>query len=471
MATMKYLDFDLLLEHSEGAYLVRVLRSPGGEAKERFALPFSDQELGAFFLTLERLRRKIQRLDLPELEEIKAFGGRLFEAAFQKKVRACLQSSLAHAEAHNTGLRIRLRLNAPELADLPWEYLYNVEQNRFLALCVETPLVRYLEISQTIQPLEVKPPLKILVMISNSNDYPMLEVAQEWEKLHEALAPLEQRQLVTLERLEAATLEALQRRLRQGPCHIFHFIGHGKFDERTQNGMLLLEDEFKQGHRVSGRYLGTILHNHQPLRLAVLNACEGARTSRLNPFAGAAQDLVHQGIPAIVAMQSEITDTAAITFSNTFYAAMADNYPVDAALVEARTAIYSQGNEVEWGTPVLYMRAPDGRIFDVEKTLKRPVDPPTATPSVQEQSTRPSSVHAGQRHRLEQKVEALRQEWNLLSEKIKRLRAALAVETDVAVKFKLEQQFQGEEGQLAQLEVKPGFDSHRLKNNRQTPIY
>jgi hypothetical protein len=99
----------------------------------------------------------------------------------------------------------------------------------------------------------------------------------------------------------------------------------------------------------------------------VLNACEGARTSRTDPFAGAAQSLVQQGLAAVIAMQFEISDEAAITFSHEFYGALADGYPVDAALVEARKAIFAQENGLEWGTPVLYLRAPDGRVFDVEQ--------------------------------------------------------------------------------------------------------
>jgi len=97
--------------------------------------------------------------------------------------------------------------------------------------------------------------------------------------------------------------------------------------------------------------------------LAVLNACEGARTSRKDPFAGVAQSLMRQGLPAVVAMQFEITDSAAITFAHSFYTAIANGYPVDAALSEARKAIFTQGNELEWGTPVLYLRSPDGRII------------------------------------------------------------------------------------------------------------
>jgi len=66
-------------------------------------------------------------------------------------------------------------------------------------------------------------------------------------------------------------------------------------------------------------------------------------------------------------MQFEVTDEAAITFAHEFYAAVADGYPVDAALAEARKAIFAQGNDIEWGTPVLYLRSPDGRIFDIER--------------------------------------------------------------------------------------------------------
>jgi hypothetical protein len=49
----------------------------------------------------------------------------------------------------------------------------------------------------------------------------------------------------------------------------------------------------------------------------------------------------------VIAMQFEITDDAAITFAEQLYAAIADGYPVDAALGEARRAIFASGNDVE----------------------------------------------------------------------------------------------------------------------------
>ena len=365
MAKLTYRNFDLQIERAADGYRALVIHSPGGEASRTFTLPFQRMEVENFLLRLGRTRT-VRRVDAPEVAAAKTFGTRLFTAVFDDEVWDCFRASLDETSRHGDRLRIRLRLvGVPELADLPWEYLYNPALNRFLALSDRTPLVRYLELPERIRPLQVIPPLRALVMISSPSDVVELDVEREWAKLRRALGDLERRHLVVLERLDTATLPALLRRLQRGDYHIFHFIGHGGFDKHNQDGVLMLEDEHGRGHRVSGQHLGTILHDHDPLRLAVLNACEGARSADDDPFAGVAQSLVQQGTPAVVAMQFEITDEAAITFAQGFYDAIADSYPVDAALAKARQLIFSQGNGLEWATPVLFMRAPDGRIFDV----------------------------------------------------------------------------------------------------------
>ncbi len=396
MAQMDYLDFDLQIERSGDNYCARVLDSPAGQASIEFSLPFSDLEIENFLLRAGRTRRGVRRLQSPEIEAAKNFGGTLFQAIFDRDVKTCLADSLTAAQQQGAGLRLRLRFaGTPELFDLPWEYLHNPALNRFISLSNETPLVRYIDLPEKIKPLEVRPPLKVLVMIASPGDYPTLDVAEEWTRLKASLRDLEQRGLVVIERLETASLAALQRQLRQGEYHIFHFIGHGMFDQQTQDGVLLLEDERGRGRAVSGQYLGTLLHDARTLRLAILNACEGARTSRSDPFAGAAQSLVQQGVPAVIAMQFEITDQAAITLSREFYAALADGYPVDAALVEARKAIFAQGNDIEWGTPVLYLRAPDGRIFDVSQQAERPAARAIEAPSPE--STSPAKTTVSRR--------------------------------------------------------------------------
>ena len=397
MAEINYLDFDLLLERSGTGYRARVLRCPAIPTACDFSLPFSDLEIENFLLKIGHTRRNTRRLESRNVELAKDFGRRLFEATFGDEVRSCLRQSLDMASQQDTGLRLRLHLTgAPELADLPWEFLYDPSLNRFFVLSGKTPLVRFLDLPERIRPLAVQPPIRVLAMISTPSGFPPLDTAREWAKLEEAVADLRSQGLVALERLDQATLAVLQHRLRRGEYHIFHFIGHGAFDDRAQDGVLLMEDEASGGRQVSGQELGMLLHDHTSLRLAILNACEGARASRTDPFAGTAQSLVQQGIPAVIAMQFEVADETAILFAHEFYGAVADGYPVDTALAEARKAIFARGDGLDWGTPVLYMRAPDGRIFDVAAAPRAAAQPP-----------RPASTPSEPREDVAQTLEAL----------------------------------------------------------------
>jgi len=366
VAVGNYLNFDVQIERSGEHYRARVIDSPTGQAAHTFAWPFSPHELEKLVARVRPGGRRIRAFQSAEVEAAKELGGRLYDTIFADAVRACLSRSLDEANRQGAGLRIRLRLtDTPEFVNIPWEFLYNAPLNRFLALSGDTPLIRYLDVPEPIRPLAVNPPLRILVMIASPQGYAELDVTKEWERLREALADLEEGGLVTLELLPTATLSALQRTLRQREYHIFHFIGHGTFDEVSQDGLLLMTDENGRARPVSSQNLSTVLHDHRSLRLAVLNACEGGRTGAEDPFAGVAQELVRQRLPAVIAMQFEISDEAAVALSHEFYLALAEGYPVDAALAQARRALYTQSPDVEWGTPVLYLRAPDGRIFDV----------------------------------------------------------------------------------------------------------
>ena len=139
---------------------------------------------------------------------------------------------------------------------------------------------------------------------------------------------------------------------------------------------------------VPGQLLGNILRDHDCLRLAVLNACEGARQSNQDPFSGVAQSLCQQRLPAVVAMQFEISDDAAKTFAEEFYGAIADGLPVDAAVSESRKALFSGRFGQEWATPVLYMRSSSGVLFEVQRRAKPAVEPkpaPQAEPNLNPQ--------------------------------------------------------------------------------------
>jgi CHAT domain len=372
---LTYLDFDVVIERADqGAYRVRVVNAPAGPTSwSTFTMPFSQLELKYFVLKIGRPRRVVRRVDEPDTAAIKTFGSQLYRELFHHELEVNLLRSQILATTEGKGLRLRLRLSdTPELAELPWEFLYDRSRNRFVCLADRTPLVRFLEVPDPPRPLRVSPPLRVLVMISSPRDasFAELDVEQEWAKLHGVLSELEQAGLVQLERLETASLAALRQRLRRDDWHVLHFIGHGGFDTHAKDGVLVLEDQAGGSRLVTAQALGVPLHNHDALRLVVLNACEGARSDPTDPFAGTAQTLIQQGIPAVVAMQFEITDRAAIAFTSELYAAVADGYPLDAALSQARQAIYTDVSEIEWATPVLYLRAPDGHIFDVTPTIR-----------------------------------------------------------------------------------------------------
>jgi hypothetical protein len=185
MPVGSYDNFDLLIDRSPAGYRARVIHSPAGEAVVEFALPFSEDELTDFLWRSFGLSRQVGAL--PEGEggaptlDARDFGQRLYAATFAATVGTCLRRSLDKTQAQGQGLRIRLRLDqgVPELADLPWEYLFATDLNRFLALSDVTPLVRYLEVAEGVQPLQVTPPLTLLAIIANPNDVPPLAVEEE----------------------------------------------------------------------------------------------------------------------------------------------------------------------------------------------------------------------------------------------------------------------------------------------------
>ena len=361
----KLLDFDVVVEAYDGGYRTRVVASPAGEAQTDFTLPFSDEGLENLVLkvvgSIGRARRKVRRIEPQESRLIEDFGSQLFQAVFSGPVRECLGRSRIAAENKDAGLRVRLRLPG-DLANIPWEYLYDDEYG-FLGLDPRTALVRYLEMSAPVQPFPIRPPLRILTIVSAPTDIPEIDGEKEWGKLKDELDGLVRDEMVQLDRLETGTLAELLPPLRQNEYHVLHFIGHGGYDEEAHDGALAFEDEDRNTRLVTGRDLMQMISGHRSLRLVVLNACEGARSASDDPFGGVAQALVRRGIPAVVAMQFEISDPAALVFSPSFYQAIAQGRPVDVATVEARKTMFARGHTVEWATPVLYLRSQDGRVF------------------------------------------------------------------------------------------------------------
>lgn len=362
----------------EDAYRVVAFAADGSTAEGSFSAPFSKTELDNFVLRVGLPRRSVRTYRSSQMEEARRFGSKLSNALLQGEVREVYLGARRLADARDRGLRVTLYLTGvPELMEIPWEFLY--ERPAFLSQSIYTPLVRSLDLRAVRPPRNVALPLRVLGLVSSPRGFDNLDVGEEREKLDRALDSLRAAGLVEVHWLEPATLSELERAIA-GPQerHVLHYVGHGAYDERTQGGILLLEDANGGPHEATGEELGSLLQDERSLRLAVLNSCEGARTSHVDPFSGVASSLLECGIPAAIGMQFEITDDAAVTFSERLYAALAQGFPVDAALAQARKAIFAAGHELEFGTPVLFLRGADARLFDVDSLAA--TRPPQPTP-------------------------------------------------------------------------------------------
>jgi hypothetical protein len=387
----EYVDFEIRIDPKEErqGYPVSASGPAGNAVRDLFVV--NEQELRSHRLRIEEiiLWRGLTRKASPEMELARSLGAKLFEA-LPEPVRDRYSDSLNLARRDNKGLRVKLRIDprATELLGLPWEFLYDGRRGQFIGLGKNTPLVRYVPLPYPPEPFRVTSPLHILVLIANPADCPVPGVQEEKRRIVSALQPLKDTGLVEFEIVEGKdTFAVLRSRLRQLEVNVLHFIGHGEFDEDAEAGSLLFEDEAGVSRPATAEQIRAVVGDEPSVRLVVLNACEGAQLAKTDAFTGVAMALVQSGIPAVMAMQFEITGPAAVAFSREFYESVADGYPVDAAVTQGRIAVFTELGTVEWGTPVLFMRAPDGVIFEVAEapfevaeTPKEPYPPPSSKP-------------------------------------------------------------------------------------------
>lgn len=384
---MEYLDFELRIGAGNGTeYAVTVIHAAaGGEPTITTTMPVDDEMLRGQLQQLDHVRSaqadaqrstghaRNVRLSSPEPSSsiseaamAQQIGERLFDALIVGTVRDAYTSSLVRAREGNAGLRLRLTIDAPEVAALPWEFLYDAQEGDHISLLREIPLTRYTALSRERSALDVTPPLRILGMVAAPTNLASLDVTQEQQRIERALEHLLEKGEVEFHWVEGGTWEALQTKLDSNEWHVFHFIGHGTFDAAAGEGQLAFCNEHGEFHAMSAIALGRMVSGHRSLRLAFLNACEGGRTSDGELFSSVGAVLTRRGVPAVISMQFNISDRAALEFSRLFYDSLARGNSVDVAVTQARTGVsISLPNSVEWATPMLHMHSPDGNLFTV----------------------------------------------------------------------------------------------------------
>jgi hypothetical protein len=268
-----------------------------------------------------------------------------------------------------TGVRLRLVTGQPRLAGLPWEYTYMSLLGRedpadFLVLNPTVSLVRHEQLPLPPGDLHAAEPadLRLLAVTANAPGYPQLDLGRERGALETALArlPADLPQLTYQPVLEDPTAAALQAALA-ARADLFHFAGHGAL--RGGTGYLALPPADGGPGELSADRLGRLLQA-AGVRLAVLGACDSGRRGQ-SQWAGVVPGLIAgAAIPAVVAMQYPVRNSAAIIFASAFYTALAAGQSVDEAVYGGRLALLDPDDlAASWGIPVLYLRSSDGVLF------------------------------------------------------------------------------------------------------------
>jgi CHAT domain len=303
----------------------------------------------------------------------KTVGTALFNSILGDEARTLFHDDVEWANSEDAIVRISLDLSkTPDLLNYPWEFLYDPVDGTYLARSSNTTLFRSMSPLKMWAQKRSSRPMRVLLISSKPDGLPMLRIDDEVTNLKNVAEGL--RDAVVFDHLANPMLLDVKRHLdaqKRGHYDILHFIGHGGFNRDSRIGSLSFANNANAIDDVDPERFGDVVKN-RGIQLVILNACEGGRTDAGDPFAGMALHLLRARFAAVIAMQFEITDSAAIDFSRELYRGIARNAPIDVAVSHARGEVSAMQETLEWATPVLYLRAPEMVLFDVAEPIGEP---------------------------------------------------------------------------------------------------
>jgi tetratricopeptide (TPR) repeat protein len=318
------------------------------------------------------------RLDLEALRaaalDPQAYGALLTGALFaDPRARRLYSQARAVAAAHEGPLRLRLAVEpGPGLPpDIVWETLLDPDDGRPLALAERLLLSRYLA-GDDWRPVRPRPraALRALVVIASPSDLAdyspggrtlaPLDVQAELARARAALGEIP---VTALASGGQATLERIVAALREGH-DILYLVCHGAL--AGDEPRLWLEDERGLCRIVAGAELADRVRElRQAPALVVLASCQSAggpepATADGGVLAALGPRLAAAGVPAVLAMQGDITIATVGDFMPVFFAELRRDGQIDRATAAARAAV---AQRPDWWVPALFLRLRDGRIW------------------------------------------------------------------------------------------------------------
>jgi hypothetical protein len=306
--------------------------------------------------------------------KIKNLGKLLYAAIFTEPINGHFREQawrkMIIDRSQKTFIRLRLIFQknlSPEIVNLPWEFLYG--QENYLSTHPGIALSYEFE-DWMAAPVEGYPvedlPLRVLLVHTHPHDQDGVGVIP----VRQAVENLQKDMKAEFKELVDPSPKALQEKLGSYRPHIFHFLGHGKFEE-TSGAFALLDKEGK-ALWYDDESFAELFAAWRP-RLVLLQSCEGGQMSSLQYFVGGGAWLVRRHIPAVVAMRYPFTQAVGWKFSRVFYNALVEEKPIDVAVQCGRNALaLPQENQShstrEFATPMLWMQFRDGCLFSTRRT-------------------------------------------------------------------------------------------------------
>lgn len=155
-----------------------------------------------------------------------------------------------------------------------------------------------------------------------------------------------------------ATVSRIGAALRAG-CDLLYLVAHGAMVKGKPR--LWLERDDGRAAVVDGAELALRIGElrRRPL-LAVLVCCQSAGRGAEEVAMALGPRLVEAGVPAVVAMQDNLSMEAAAAFTPALFKALKADGRIDRAVTEAQAAVRDRH---DWCVPVLFTRLREGKIW------------------------------------------------------------------------------------------------------------
>lgn len=285
--------------------------------------------------------------------ELAELGRKLWDAVPPEARSPLLQG------APDQPVRLKIRSNSPAIDDLPWEWMSDGASGPPLALRPGIRLTRSVPVMLPVPPFSLRPPFRILLVITNPYDEQVIDASQEIEAIRPALShgPYE------LEILWEATWEALNRALHAEPQPaIVHYVGHAGIDRGEGN--LILQESSGRSHWIAGSELSQQLP--VTVGLICLSTCFTAPNYQILGLSRLAHMPASYRLPTCVVTKYPVTESGVRCFWEVFYAELAQHGNAVEAHAKAQRAVAEDPSSMgDWGSFCLVIRDQSGQVIRI----------------------------------------------------------------------------------------------------------